>query len=90
LLRSERVSAGLTQLQLAKALGYKSMQFVSLIERGLSSPPNEYLGKVGVVLKIKNKKILQIALEDQKKQFFAGVLSGAEQQIKKNKGVQNV
>lgn len=38
-LRKSRMSAGLSQKEVAAALGYKSSQFVSNWERGLSSPP---------------------------------------------------
>jgi transcriptional regulator with XRE-family HTH domain len=38
-LYDSRVAAGLTQMEVASKLGYKSPQFVSNWERGLSSPP---------------------------------------------------
>jgi transcriptional regulator with XRE-family HTH domain len=38
-LKSARTQAGLSQKEVAAVLGYKSSQFVSNWERGLSSPP---------------------------------------------------
>jgi transcriptional regulator with XRE-family HTH domain len=38
-LKKARTSAGLSQKEVAAILGYKSSQFVSNWERGLSSPP---------------------------------------------------
>jgi transcriptional regulator with XRE-family HTH domain len=38
-LKNARTSAGLSQKEVAAYLGYKSSQFVSNWERGLSSPP---------------------------------------------------
>lgn len=38
-LKSRRIERGLTQAELAKALGYSSPQFVSNWERGLCLPP---------------------------------------------------
>ncbi len=38
-LRSARVSAGLTQLDVTNALGYTTAQFCSNWERGISIPP---------------------------------------------------
>lgn len=38
-LKSKRESSGLTQSEVAKKLGYGSSQFISNIERGISSVP---------------------------------------------------
>ena len=40
-LRQKRLDSGLSQLDVAKVLGYSSPQFVSNWERGLVSPPLE-------------------------------------------------
>ena len=39
LAREYRIKANMTQLELANKLGYESMQFVSLFERGISKIP---------------------------------------------------
>ena len=52
IIREARLRAGLTQLELSAMLGYDSMQFVSLFERGLSKCPLKVLGKCCALLKI--------------------------------------
>ena len=57
LVREYRVKAEMTQLELANKLGYESMQFVSLFERGLSKIPLKVIGKLVIILGIPEKKI---------------------------------
>lgn len=57
LIRDARTKKGLTQLQLGIELGYKSMQFVSLFERGLSKVPFKVIGKLVLILGINEKSI---------------------------------
>ncbi len=45
-LKKARMNAGLSQKEVAATLGYKSSQFVSNWERGLSSPPISTLRKL--------------------------------------------
>ena len=45
-LKTMRVEAGVSQSQLSKRLGYKSAQFVSNWERGLSYPPPRDVRKI--------------------------------------------
>lgn len=59
LVREYRLKAGMTQLQLSQRLGYESMQFVSLFERGLSKIPLKVMGKMIVILKLPEKKIVK-------------------------------
>jgi transcriptional regulator with XRE-family HTH domain len=59
LVREYRLRADLTQLELAKKLGYGSVQFVSLFERGLSKIPAKVIGKLVVILGIPEKKIVK-------------------------------
>jgi len=63
-IRSHRVAIGLTQLQLSKQLGYDSMQFVSLFERGLSQVPAKKLNQVCSILKINKKSIADQIVKD--------------------------
>jgi transcriptional regulator with XRE-family HTH domain len=78
LLKSERVSAGLTQLELAKKFGYDSMQFVSLFERGLSQVPLKTIGRLTPILKLNEKQITKIVLDDYKKQLHQEIKLGKE------------
>ena len=57
LVREYRQRANMTQLELANRLGYESMQFVSLFERGLSKIPLKVIGKLVIILGIPEKKI---------------------------------
>ena len=56
MVRNYRIKAGLTQLELATMMGYESMQFVSLFERGLSRIPQQGIGQLIELLKIPEKK----------------------------------
>lgn len=57
MVREYRLKADMTQLVLANKLGYESMQFVSLFERGLSKIPLKVIGKLVIILGIPEKKI---------------------------------
>ena len=59
LVREYRIKAEMTQLELANRLGYESMQFVSLFERGLSKIPLKVIGKLVIILGIPEKKIVK-------------------------------
>lgn len=58
MIREARERKGLTQLELAKLLGYDTPQFVSLFERGLSKVPAEVLGKLVLILGIKEEAVV--------------------------------
>lgn len=57
LVREYRLKADMTQFDLAQKLGYDSVQFVSLFERGLSKIPPKVIGKLVIILGIPQKKI---------------------------------
>lgn len=59
-IRNHREKEGMTQLELAHKLGYDSMQFVSLFERGLSKVPFKVLGKCFVILNFSKKEQQEI------------------------------
>lgn len=56
--RDYRLRKGMTQLELSQRLGYDSMQFISLFERGLSKVPHKVIGKLVVILNIPQQKII--------------------------------
>lgn len=62
LLREKRQKQNMTQLDLAQKLGYDSVQFVSLFERGLSKVPLFVLGRLFVIFKIKVKEQNEIVM----------------------------
>lgn len=81
-IRAARLKQNMTQLELANALGYDSMQFVSLFERGLSKVPLKVLGKIFVILKFSNKEqkhIISGMIFDYKNHVAAEIEIGQEQ-----------
>jgi transcriptional regulator with XRE-family HTH domain len=62
-LREKRLSAGLSQGDVAKKLGYQSAQFVSNWERNLCRPPVETLRKIAQIYNIDPDQMFEIALE---------------------------
>lgn len=77
-LKNIRTTAGLTQKEVSQTLGYKSSQFVSNWERGLSSPPIGTLRKLCAIYKASEETMFtmvrDIAIrnleEDLKREFF--------------------
>lgn len=63
LVREYRLKADMTQFELAQKLGYESVQFVSLFERGLSKVPNNVIGKLVIILGIPEKKITKSLID---------------------------
>lgn len=68
-LKDRRSSAGLSQADVAKKLGYTTSQFISNWERGLSTPPIEVL------------KILAEMYEVPPDQMFKAVLDSAVHRV---------
>ncbi len=63
-LKEKRLASGLSQLEIAKTLGYSSGQFVSNWERGLCSPPMVNIAKLVSVLNIDHKEITEIIINE--------------------------
>ena len=57
-LRQKRVDCGMSQLDVAKVLGYSSPQFVSNWERGLVSPPLETIAVLIDLYKIQPGEVI--------------------------------
>jgi transcriptional regulator with XRE-family HTH domain len=55
-----RKNAGLTQLQVANSLGYKTPQFVSNWERGKSYPPTKCIRELARLYRIETRSLLDI------------------------------
>lgn len=62
-LREKRTESGLSQMGVAKTLGYTSAQFVSNWERGLSSPPISTLRKLCEIYHIPPDVLFDITLK---------------------------
>lgn len=78
-IRTEREKKNITQLELAKELGFETSQFVSLFERGLSKIPNNVLGKLIKKFEIDSNEIINILIDDYKKRLIKELkISGAD------------
>jgi transcriptional regulator with XRE-family HTH domain len=63
-LRQKRLDSGLSQLDVARVLGYASPQFVSNWERGLVSPPLETIGVLIDLYKIPPDEVVDRILDE--------------------------
>lgn len=63
-LRQKRLDAGLSQLDVARVLGYASPQFVSNWERGLVSPPLETIAVLIDLYKIPANEVVNKILAE--------------------------
>ena len=63
-LKEKRVSASLTQSEVAKKLGYSSPQFVSNWERGLANPPVFVLRDLTKMYKVGAEQMFNLLVED--------------------------
>lgn len=79
LVRKQRIKAGMTQLELAKKLGYTSTQFVSLFERGYSKIPAETIGKIIMVLPISETKVVNMLVNEFRKNLLAEITKGKKE-----------
>lgn len=64
IIKTARKAKGLTQLDLAKHLGYESTQFVCLFELGKSKVPAKTLGKLVPILGLSKKKIQKMLVDN--------------------------
>lgn len=63
-LRQKRLDSGLSQLDVARVLGYSSPQFVSNWERGLVSPPLETIAVLIDLYKIPASEVVDRILDE--------------------------
>ena len=63
-LQKKRLEKNLTQNELAHSVGKIHTQFVSNWERGLCAPPSHAFAKLIEVLKIDQKALVEIMLQD--------------------------
>lgn len=62
-LKQKRVTAGLSQRDVADKLGYSTPQFISNWERGVSHPPISALKKLGELYKISAEDLFEVTLD---------------------------
>ncbi|MCE3009780.1 MAG: helix-turn-helix transcriptional regulator [Proteobacteria bacterium] len=69
-LKNKREAQGLTQSDVAKRLGYGSPQFISNIERGISSVPLKSLKTLVEMYGVSPEEIIDVFLEEKKSQLL--------------------
>lgn len=67
--REKRVSAGLTQSDVAQALGYDTPQVVSNWERGVCEPPSRKLRILLNLFDVKKREFAKVYLQEQIRQL---------------------
>lgn len=75
-LRQKRLDTGLSQLDVARVLGYSSPQFVSNWERGLVSPPLETIAVLIDLYKIPSREVIDRIVEETR-DYLESSLAGA-------------
>lgn len=78
LLKEKRIEKGITQMSLARELGYSSPQFVSNWERGMCSPAFDTLPLVCKILGIPKKEIIEIILDETRSELEANFSRGVK------------
>lgn len=68
-LKTKREEKGLTQSEVARTLGYGSPQFISNIERGISSVPLKSLRLIIDLYGVSSDEIVDILLQEKKQQL---------------------
>lgn len=71
LLKDKRVEKGITQMSLARELGYSSPQFVSNWERGMCSPAFDTLPTICKILGIPKREIIEIIIDETRNELEA-------------------
>ncbi|MGE0763540.1 MAG: helix-turn-helix domain-containing protein [Bdellovibrionales bacterium] len=72
--REKRIDAGLTQADVANALGLSTGQFISNWERGVSAPPMDYLPKLVKLYKMNKSQLVALYTAEQER-YIKAVLS---------------
>ena len=72
-LRDSRVKAGMSQIEVAKELGYSTSQFISNWERELAAPPVKVLKKISKMYSVSGERLLDMLVsqneENLRKQY---------------------
>lgn len=71
--KEAREKAGLTQAQVAEALGYKSGQFISNVEAGRCRFPGEQLGKIRNLYGLKMSALLDLVMAEEEEVIRKGL-----------------
>jgi transcriptional regulator with XRE-family HTH domain len=61
--KRKREENGLTQLEVSRALGYTSSQYISNFERGLCTPPMKKLKQLVKLFRLDENEVLRMLVE---------------------------
>ena len=75
-LAEKRIEAGISQIELARAIGYSSPQYVSNWERSICGPPLEKLYDICKLLKLDTNKIMEMIMHDTREYLSAELKLG--------------
>ncbi len=84
-LRQKRMDSGMSQLDVARELGYSSPQFVSNWERGLVSPPLETITTLIALYKIPAGEVVD-RIMDETRSYLESQLRGRSSKASKSAG----
>ena len=84
-LKNTREKIGLSQLDVAEAMGLKSAQYLSNIERGVSSLSKTMIPKVARILKVDAEDIVDAILKDIREKYLRSLGRAATKTKKKRK-----
>lgn len=63
-IKENRIKAGLTQREISDFFGWKSAQFQSNFERGISWPPPKIIRQLAKLLKVKMQDLAAVIVAD--------------------------
>ena len=63
-LQKKRINADMTQIEVARKLGYSSAQFISNFERGLCSPPLKQMKKLTNLYDLDPGEVIDIMMKE--------------------------
>ncbi|MBY0315669.1 MAG: helix-turn-helix domain-containing protein [Bdellovibrionales bacterium] len=72
-LREKRVGLGIAQIEVSKALGFTSPQYVSNWERGLAPPPSKSLKAIAEILGIDKKELIRVLMKMEEEYLLANI-----------------
>lgn len=85
-LRQKRLDSGLSQLDVARVLGYASPQFVSNWERGLVSPPLETIAVLIQLYKMPTNDVIDRILDETRDYLESSLLPARKRNVMRAKG----
>lgn len=84
-LQDKRLSAGLTQAEVAAELGYSSSQFISNWERGLSAPPISVIAKLSSLYGVSEESLFEYIVQNALVRVESGMRDDFKKSIRRSK-----